>query len=666
MANEEQRRAFESYMGRPGSSNAQPQNPTQPVNQYPGSVAQPGNPYLYQVVRHRWVTLRHSKGNKDSNKCRCKADFKHTLTDLEFTTLSLHLHFVTTVGRTATKRVKCQASIRAHLSAPWYQLTDMLKRLFGQVQGTGEKNITTIDTAITAVRCALQVSTGTTPFCLAKRWSPHPAADAKRNWRAIGRVVGTPAFASAMLMSHATGPENHPDPTLTKTKIEVDEGLEPSALGFASTPTVTDKGAIDPHTFIDSSIFTTHEQYRAYPAPPETLPSRASKSDEVWPPPDIVRTQTYINIEKRPLRRQSSRIIELSPSPPPSRPRSARTVFRDGTSERRARSPSISPVRITSYKQRRDEEAGVRVASHHQPYRSVIPERRRSYRASDETSGTAESPTCSVPKLDSSDHRERRYYRRSSVRESEDSMHVEVGGPRVHFGGNRKSEAPDPDTRGRTRYVKEDVSREKSSGQYQDYSRSRPLHESRPASRQGEDYEKLRTRHYSVSRGKDYDDDVRVDKQRRIPPPLSPPLVSREYEEIHVRHISPLPIRRAIKTPPPSSSASSSHPPPPLYRHISATESHGRKSSVASPPPTRSRHSDDYTDSDGARSGDVTVVRSWKGIDERGRPTMFVEERRGTKMLAEGSEGGGTVAREYRDLGRGERRKVASRVWRDV
>jgi hypothetical protein len=49
MANEEQKRAFESYMGRAGNNNEQVQSQSQAIAQYPGSVAQPGNPYLYQV-----------------------------------------------------------------------------------------------------------------------------------------------------------------------------------------------------------------------------------------------------------------------------------------------------------------------------------------------------------------------------------------------------------------------------------------------------------------------------------------------------------------------------------------------------------------------------------------------------------------------------------------
>lgn len=112
---------------------------------------------------------------------------------------------------------------------------------------------------------------------------------------------------------------------------------------------------------------------RVYPAPPEPLPNRASKSDEVWPPPDIVRTQPCIQVEKRPLHHQSSRIIELSRSPLPSRPRSARTVYRDETPERQARSPSISPVRVASRKEGRTKKVEARATSHHQSYRTVCP-----------------------------------------------------------------------------------------------------------------------------------------------------------------------------------------------------------------------------------------------------------------------------------------------------
>jgi hypothetical protein len=78
---------------------------------------------------------------------------------------------------------------------------------------------------------------------------------------------------------------------------------------------------------------------------------------------------------------------------------------------------------------------------------------------------------------------------------------------------------------------------------------------------------------------------------------------------------------------------------------------------------------EDHTDSESAHSGEITEVRSWKGIDENGQPATFVEERRTVRMIDQGSDRGG-LAREYRDLGRGAtpdaREKVMSRSWRDV
>ncbi|EDU50654.1 predicted protein [Pyrenophora tritici-repentis Pt-1C-BFP] len=47
MANEEQSRAFQAYMSRTGGNGAQSQSQGQPIPQYPGSFAQPGNQHLY-------------------------------------------------------------------------------------------------------------------------------------------------------------------------------------------------------------------------------------------------------------------------------------------------------------------------------------------------------------------------------------------------------------------------------------------------------------------------------------------------------------------------------------------------------------------------------------------------------------------------------------------
>jgi hypothetical protein len=63
------------------------------------------------------------------------------------------------------------------------------------------------------------------------------------------------------------------------------------------------------------------------------------------------------------------------------------------------------------------------------------------------------------------------------------------------------------------------------------------------------------------------------------------------------------------------------------------------------------------TDSDSAHSGEVTEVRSWRGIDENGQPATFVEERKTVQRLEQGSDRG-----EFRPL----TKKMASRSWRDV
>jgi hypothetical protein len=87
------------------------------------------------------------------------------------------------------------------------------------------------------------------------------------------------------------------------------------------------------------------------------------------------------------------------------------------------------------------------------------------------------------------------------------------------------------------------------------------------------------------------------------------------------------------------------------------------------PPSNCRRQEEDNTDSESAHSREITEVRSWKGIDEDGQPATFVEERRTMRMIDQGSERGG-LAREYRDMGRGQRSdardRVTSRSWKDV
>lgn len=70
------------------------------------------------------------------------------------------------------------------------------------------------------------------------------------------------------------------------------------------------------------------------------------------------------------------------------------------------------------------------------------------------------------------------------------------------------------------------------------------------------------------------------------------------------------------------------------------------------------------TDSDSAHSGEVTEVRSWRGIDENGQPATFVEERRTVKTIEQGNERGGLG--EYRNLSDRARDRVGGRQYRDV
>jgi hypothetical protein len=78
------------------------------------------------------------------------------------------------------------------------------------------------------------------------------------------------------------------------------------------------------------------------------------------------------------------------------------------------------------------------------------------------------------------------------------------------------------------------------------------------------------------------------------------------------------------------------------------------------PPPVPKPAEEDMTDSDSEHSGEITEVRSWRGIDENGQPATFVEERKTVRMLEQGSERGGQS--EFRSLSD----RVPARSWRDV
>jgi hypothetical protein len=388
---------------------------------------------------------------------------------------------------------------------------------------------------------------------------------------------------------------------------------------------------------------------------PGSNPNMTSR-DEVWPPPDVVPTHPYRKSAPTPLRRQSSRIIELSSSPPPSRRRPERVVYRSESVERRPR--SVSPVRVSFRDDRRNEEAEARLMSHPRPYRPVVPDHRSS-RVSEETASTSDymprgrqdPPGRSILTATAGEHETSR--RRMSMHESQQSTRVEVDGHRVHFGPKLREEPPAPAGRGRPLYG-DDASR---SGEdytlYHNYARQRVVDDPLPPP-PIEEMERVRIRRASVSPCRSYEKDIRIDRARRLSPSPAPP--PRPYEATSTRRLSPLPSRDRERTPQPPRSPLPERRPYSGYRHVSREEALARPRSFTPPPPRRPA-SDDMTDSDSAHSGEVTEVRSWRGIDENGQPATFVEERKTVQRLEQGSDRG-----EFRPL----TKKMASRSWRDV
>ncbi|KAI2479069.1 hypothetical protein Ptr902_09280 [Pyrenophora tritici-repentis] len=401
-----------------------------------------------------------------------------------------------------------------------------------------------------------------------------------------------------------------------------------------------------------------------FPAPPEPLPRRATRSDEVWPPPDIVRTHSFRKVERSPPRRESSRIIELSPSPPPQARRTS-VVYQSESEERVRRVHSVSPARVSYREERRSDEAEARLRSHPRGYRPVIPDPRALPRASDESSDNTEpmprhrlqSPSRSILKSASIDH-ETSYRRRDSLRDSQQSMHVETGGPQVRFGGRRTEGEQVHDPRGRPRYADDRVGSGSNHEHYREYSRNRVV-DGAVSVPLAQDFERMHIRDTSRSPRREYEDEIRIDRQRRIS--VSPP--PRRFEQVHVRHTSPPPPRRTPRPLP-----SPNRTPRPLYRHISRPRAMERMRSLT-PPPLHLKEEEDHTDSDSEHSEEITEVRSWRGIDEHGKPATFVEERKTVRMIDQGSDRGG-LGREYRHMGQGQRmsgrERVSARKWRDV
>ncbi|KAL6711817.1 hypothetical protein ACN47E_002860 [Coniothyrium glycines] len=393
--------------------------------------------------------------------------------------------------------------------------------------------------------------------------------------------------------------------------------------------------------------------------------AQAPQADEVWPPPDIVHTHLYRKVESlSPLRRTSSRIIELSPSPPPTSTRSTRVVYRSRSQERQSRSQSSSPIRVTVRRDRRSDDLGARVVAHTGPSRSIVRDVSPPRRESDEGSyehetlsrRRTESPSRGVLKYSDTDH-ETPIRRKSSARNSQQSTHVEVGGPRVRFGQDQRVSEPMPLSGTEGRYARSARCRAEEYEQYHDYSRHRYAEEPISAPLQ-EDFEGLRIRPEPISAARKRDcereEDIHIDHARQISPQ---PLSSQRREEVRVRYTSPMPQASRNNHSPPSPQAPE-RPPYSGYRHVSSSHLMERARSMTPPQSRRIDKEEDHTDSDSAASDEVTEVRSWRGLGENGKPATFVEERRRMRMIEQGSEHGV----EFRPLGD----RLGSRVWREV
>lgn len=382
-----------------------------------------------------------------------------------------------------------------------------------------------------------------------------------------------------------------------------------------------------------SSLSPGRSRYEGVWPPPDVVRLEATTnepfpaSDQVWPPPDVVRTHTY---RKQSPPRPSPRIVELSPSPPPVRSRTSRVSYRDISEERRVVSPS------------RRNESRIRIQSHPNVYRTVMPDHRGFAAAEESSTNDGGSDVANRGILKPSDLTyETSYRRRTSLRDSQQSTNVEVGGPRVQFASERRDDT----------YTNERPDDRKSETYHRYEARG---YAGQPASPPINHMERLHLRQLSPSPQRHYNE-IRIDRARGTS--SSPP---QRFERVRVRHISvsPPPTRKREARPPPSppSTEQSRHS---GYRHVSRTKTLGRDNSIT-PPPSRKHISsdDDVTDSDDNDNGRLIEVRRWKGIDENGQPATYVEERRKIKMIDQGSVSGS----EFRPL----TEKLAMRSWREV
>ncbi|KAF2874925.1 hypothetical protein BDV95DRAFT_303258 [Massariosphaeria phaeospora] len=379
--------------------------------------------------------------------------------------------------------------------------------------------------------------------------------------------------------------------------------------------------------------------------PPDIGFSHASRYAETSPPPDVVpRRKRYVEIVDPPpdiVPLRSSRVVELPPSPPPVRRSSTKVYIRSESEERNPhpRARSVSPV----YHQRPPGDAERKLAEHPRAFRPVHPVQQQPLSDSEDSTAPRESPPRGILKRVI---RVQEYPRRRETRThpSEESTHVEVGGPRVQFtsASRRGRAAPaekaaseQPDRRNPYAEYDPPISEDDFELQYRHVERRYP--EERPPSPPTRRFEHLRVRHLSPpppnvqeeARGRDDSPTRRTRFQRVIVRGYSPP--PRE------------PVAARDRSPPRSMAARQRAPPlrPAIHRD--------------SRPPPREQvtpERDEVTDSGSENPREVVEIRRFRGLDENGQPAMFEEHRRTVHLLEDDKEKEPALRQEHLYAGR--------------
>ncbi len=299
----------------------------------------------------------------------------------------------------------------------------------------------------------------------------------------------------------------------------------------------------------------------------ESLSCGTRKTSEVWPPPDVVCTHSYrkINTPHQRLSRVSSRIIELSPSPSPPQSRIRREKYRTESRDRRSRSRTPSPVEFRSGRTRHSESKEARVTAHPRSYRPVLSDHPSFHRGSDATSSDTGSMASRRPgpssagilKTEGGDH-ETSYRRRTNMHESQHSIAVEVGGPRVQFSGSKRDNSSVPESRSKILGSEERFPSTENYKQHQGYSRYRYVE--RPGSPEPpvKEFEELRFRHVSPLPRKRDEGSIRVERSRRLSPSPPPARSHEDKVSSHRSSRAPLSPERSIRS---------------SYRHVSHSRS---------------------------------------------------------------------------------------------